>query len=93
MDSEETKRPIGIFDSGMGGLTVLRECVKIMGNEDYIFYGDSIQCSVRCQKHGAGVSAEQKNSSAFLETKRQSNRNCLQYGNERFSLKTQKRVS
>lgn len=37
MDSEETKRPIGIFDSGMGGLTVLRECVKIMGNEDYIF--------------------------------------------------------
>ena len=41
MDSEETKRPIGIFDSGMGGLTVLRECVKIMGNEDYIFYGDS----------------------------------------------------
>ncbi len=41
MDSEETKRPIGIFDSGMGGLTVLRECVKIMENEDYIFYGDS----------------------------------------------------
>ena len=83
MDSEETKRPIGIFDSGMGGLTVLRECVKIMGNEDYIFYGDSFN---------AGVSAERKNSSAFLEKKRQSNRDCLQYRNERFSLKTQKRV-
>lgn len=41
MDLEEAKRPVGVFDSGMGGLTVLRECVRIMGNEDYIFYGDS----------------------------------------------------
>lgn len=34
-------RPIGIFDSGLGGLTVLQEYVKQMPNEDYIYLGDN----------------------------------------------------
>lgn len=34
--------PIGIFDSGMGGISVLRELKKLMPYEDYIYYGDSI---------------------------------------------------
>lgn len=33
---------IGIFDSGVGGSTVLREIIKILPNEDYIYYSDSI---------------------------------------------------
>lgn len=33
--------PIAVFDSGMGGISVLRELVKIMPNEDYIYLGDS----------------------------------------------------
>ncbi|TCO74424.1 glutamate racemase [Marinisporobacter balticus] len=33
--------PIGVFDSGMGGLSVLREMKKLMPQEDYIYYGDS----------------------------------------------------
>ncbi|CAH2212553.1 glutamate racemase [Tepidibacter aestuarii] len=33
--------PIGVFDSGMGGISVLREIKKLMPNEDYIYYGDS----------------------------------------------------
>ena len=33
--------PIGFFDSGVGGLSVLREAIKIMPNEDYIYFGDS----------------------------------------------------
>ena len=32
--------PIGIFDSGMGGLTVLRELVNHLPNESYIYLGD-----------------------------------------------------
>lgn len=35
------ENPIGVFDSGMGGISVLRELVKIMPNEDYIYFGDS----------------------------------------------------
>lgn len=32
---------IGIFDSGMGGLTVLSEGAKILSNEDFVYFGDS----------------------------------------------------
>ncbi|MBI2674348.1 MAG: glutamate racemase [Candidatus Yanofskybacteria bacterium] len=34
------KRPIGIFDSGVGGLSVLKELVKLMPKENYIFVAD-----------------------------------------------------
>lgn len=34
-------RPIGFFDSGVGGLSVLKEAIKIMPNENYIYFGDS----------------------------------------------------
>lgn len=33
--------PIGFFDSGVGGISVLREAVKLMPNEHYIYFGDS----------------------------------------------------
>lgn len=38
---EQTDRPIGVFDSGVGGISVLRELVRLMPQENYIFYGDS----------------------------------------------------
>lgn len=34
-------RPIGIFDSGVGGLTVLTEYLKELPNENYIYFGDT----------------------------------------------------
>ena len=33
---------VGIFDSGIGGLSVLRELEKILPNEDFYYYGDSL---------------------------------------------------
>src|ERR671930_706279 len=33
-------RPIGIFDSGMGGLTVLHECLVTLPHEDFVYLGD-----------------------------------------------------
>ncbi|WP_201330836.1 glutamate racemase, partial [Lactobacillus nasalidis] len=41
MSKEYADRPIGVFDSGQGGLTVLSRLVDLMPNEDYVFYGDS----------------------------------------------------
>ena len=32
---------IGVFDSGIGGVTVLKEILKILPNENYIYYSDS----------------------------------------------------
>jgi glutamate racemase len=34
-------RPIGVFDSGIGGLTVLRALLQRLPNEDYIYLGDT----------------------------------------------------
>ena len=34
-------RPIGVFDSGFGGLTVLSELKKVLPKEDYIYFGDT----------------------------------------------------
>jgi len=40
--SEEKKyQPIGIFDSGFGGLTVLKEIVSELPNYDYLYLGDN----------------------------------------------------
>ena len=32
---------IGVFDSGIGGATVLKEIIKILPYENYIYYSDS----------------------------------------------------
>ena len=32
---------IGVFDSGIGGATVLKEIIKILPNQEYIYYSDS----------------------------------------------------
>ncbi len=34
-------RPVGIFDSGIGGLTVVREVMKNLPNEKIIYFGDT----------------------------------------------------
>jgi glutamate racemase len=37
-------QPIGVMDSGIGGLTVWQELIKIMPNENYLYFGDSGFC-------------------------------------------------
>ena len=32
---------IGVMDSGIGGVTVLRECIKLVPNFEYLYYSDS----------------------------------------------------
>src|SRR6187397_2481705 len=34
------ERPIGVFDSGVGGLTVLHECLVTLPHEDFVYLGD-----------------------------------------------------
>ena len=36
------KNKIGVFDSGIGGVTVLKEILKVLPNENYTYYSDSI---------------------------------------------------
>ncbi|MEF9934878.1 MAG: glutamate racemase [Clostridium sp.] len=35
------RRPIGVFDSGIGGLTVAKEIMDILPSEDIVYFGDT----------------------------------------------------
>ncbi|MBQ6233999.1 MAG: glutamate racemase [Clostridia bacterium] len=40
-DSNLRTDPVGVFDSGVGGLSVLGEAVRQLPGEDFIYYGDT----------------------------------------------------
>ena len=39
-DRRVDPRPVGVFDSGVGGLTVLHECLGTRPHEDFVYLGD-----------------------------------------------------
>src|ERR1700735_3454775 len=42
MIDQQMRRPtIGVFDSGFGGLTVLKALLRLIPNADYIYFGDT----------------------------------------------------
>jgi len=40
-NNDNAELPIAIFDSGIGGISVLREALKILPNENYIYFADT----------------------------------------------------
>ena len=44
-------KPIGIFDSGVGGVSVLRELVSLMPEENFIYLGDSKNAPYGTKSH------------------------------------------
>jgi len=38
------REPIGVFDSGVGGLSVLREITRLLPHEDVLYFADSAHC-------------------------------------------------
>ncbi len=40
MQSNSDTRPIGVFDSGLGGISVLKHAVDMLQAENFIYYGD-----------------------------------------------------
>lgn len=41
LGEEPDRRAVGVFDSGVGGLTVLHECLVNLPHEDFIYLGDT----------------------------------------------------
>lgn len=41
---EPAQRPIGMFDSGVGGLTVARSVIDLLPHEDLVYFGDNARC-------------------------------------------------
>lgn len=38
----DCRAPVGVFDSGLGGISVLRELVRTLPRENYLYFGDSL---------------------------------------------------
>ena len=58
-------RPIGIFDSGIGGLTVARELVRRLPNESFVYFGDTARVPYG-SKSSETVLRYSKEAAAFL---------------------------
>jgi glutamate racemase len=41
MPATHDARPIGVFDSGLGGLTAVRELFRLLPNESVVYFGDT----------------------------------------------------
>jgi glutamate racemase len=41
VSSPQATSPIAVFDSGVGGLTVLHECLVSLPHEDFVYFGDT----------------------------------------------------
>lgn len=48
---QRNRLPIGVFDSGVGGVSVLRELVRLMPGESYIYLGDSKNAPYGTKSH------------------------------------------
>ena len=44
-------KPIGIFDSGIGGLTVVKHLMKLLPVEDLIYFGDTARVPYGTRSH------------------------------------------
>jgi glutamate racemase len=42
--SVQEENPIGVIDSGVGGLTVVKELQRLLPRENLVYYGDSVNC-------------------------------------------------
>ena len=39
---QKQDQPVAFFDSGLGGISVLHETVRLLPQENYLYYGDSL---------------------------------------------------
>ena len=59
-------RPIGVLDSGLGGISVLRELVKLMPGEDFYLLWRFGECPIRNKNAGGGHRPDKKKDVEFL---------------------------
>ena len=61
-------RPIGVFDSGVGGLTVVKQIMKVMPHENIVYFGDMARLPYGSKSREA-VTRFSRQNVRFLQTK------------------------
>jgi glutamate racemase len=58
--------PIGVFDSGLGGLTVVRELMRQLPSEDIVYYGDTARVPYGTKSKEAIIRFSRENTKVLL---------------------------
>ena len=60
-------RPIGVFDSGLGGLTAVRQLRRVLPGEDIVYFGDTgrVPYGTPAAAGGTSLSSTRGRTSAF----------------------------
>lgn len=61
-------RPIGVFDSGVGGLTVVKQIMKVMPHENIVYFGDTARLPYGSKSRDA-VTRFSRQNVRFLQSK------------------------
>jgi glutamate racemase len=64
--ADSRARPIGVFDSGIGGLTVLRALTEVLRTEDFIYLGDTARLPYGTKSNEVIVRYSRENSEFLL---------------------------
>jgi glutamate racemase len=64
--ADNRARPIGVFDSGIGGLTVLRALTEALPGEDFIYLGDTARLPYGTKSNEVIVRYSRENSEFLL---------------------------
>ena len=75
----DSNSPIGVFDSGLGGLTVLKELRRLLPHENFIFVGDSARAPYGSRTPEEIISFLQQFYGLFPISWRKNGSLCLQY--------------
>ncbi len=59
-------RPIGVFDSGLGGLTVVNELVRQLPQEDIVYFGDTARVPYGSKSKSSIIQFSKENSEILL---------------------------
>jgi glutamate racemase len=60
-------RPIGVFDSGIGGLTVAQEITRLLPNEQLVYFGDTARVPYGTKSREAVVRFSKDNTDVLLK--------------------------
>ncbi len=66
MKTDKRNAPIAVIDSGIGGVSVLIELLKIMPNENYIYFGDSANAPYGIKTHEKVLSIMLENTEKLI---------------------------
>ncbi|MCF6159216.1 MAG: glutamate racemase [wastewater metagenome] len=68
MENSKTKLPIGVFDSGIGGISVLAEIIKILPDEEFLYFADTLHSPYGIKPEGS-IQSLSVGAAGFLASK------------------------